>query len=300
MTLPAPGLLRAATTAQRTMADRSTPFVRNEWYVVSFGHELGRSLLKRRVLGQRLALFRKQDGTPVALDDRCAHRSFPLSAGTLEGDTVVCRYHGFRYDAAGDCIEVPSQPTCPRGIGVRSYPLVERGPFVWIWLGDATADPARIPDTQWLENGRWASSHGYFQLRANYVSLHENLLDLTHLSFLHSETFGTADYARAPYETELLEKRFRITRRVMPTRLPPVWGKPTGLENRNAARIATSEFLSPGLHVVSVSFHDCDLPEATRPVFQVRTCHVPTPETNGSTHYFIVQIGFLEVVYDVF
>jgi vanillate O-demethylase monooxygenase subunit len=289
MTIPAPGLLRAAAAAQRNMADRSTPFVNNEWYVVAFGHELQRSLLHRRVLGQRLVLFRKEDGTPVALDDRCAHRSYPLSAGKIEGDTVVCKYHGFRYDSAGDCIEVPSQATCPRGIGVRSYSLVERGPFVWAWLGDSAADPARIPDTHWLENGLWMSSQGYFHLPANYVSLHENLLDLTHLSYLHSNTLGTTDYAGAPFETELGDGRYRITRTVAPTRLPPVWGKPTGLSNRNAARIATSEFVSPGLHVVNVSFYDCDLPEASRPVFTIRTCHVATPETNGSTHYFIVH-----------
>ena len=289
MTLPAPGLLRAASAAMRQMADRSTPFIRNEWYVVAFGHELQRSLLQRRVLGQRLVLFRKQDGTPVALDDRCAHRSLPLSLGVLDGDTVVCRYHGFRYDSAGDCIQVPSQPTCPKGIGVRSYPLVERGPFVWGWLGEAPADTSRIPDTRWLENGESASSQGYFHLPANYVSLHENLLDLTHLSYLHADTFGTADYASAPYDTDLVEGRYRITRRVMPTRLPPVWAKPTGLENRNAARIATSEFVSPGLHVVSVTFHDCDLPEESRPQMKITTCHVATPETHGSTHYFLVH-----------
>jgi vanillate O-demethylase monooxygenase subunit len=289
MTLPAPGLLRACAAAMRNLADRSTPFVKNEWYVVAFGHELQRSLLKRTVLGQRLVLFRKKDGTPIALDDRCAHRSFPLSAGTLDEDTVVCKYHGFRYNSAGDCIQVPSQPSCPKGIGVRSFPLVERGPFVWAWMGEAPADAQAIPDTHWLESEQWVSSRGYFRLAANYVSLHENLLDLTHLSYLHAATFGTADYASAPYETDLTEGRFQITRSVMPTRLPPVWGRPTGLENRNAARIATSTFVSPALHVVSVSFHDCDLPEATRPQFEVRTCHVATPEAHGSTHYFIVH-----------
>jgi vanillate O-demethylase monooxygenase subunit len=77
--------------------------------------------LKRTVLGQRLVLFRTQAGAPVALDDRCAHRSFPLSAGTLEGDAVVCGYHGLRYDAAGDCIQVPSQKSCPKGIGFARF-----------------------------------------------------------------------------------------------------------------------------------------------------------------------------------
>jgi vanillate O-demethylase monooxygenase subunit len=126
-------------------------------------------------------------------------------------------------------------------------------------------------------------------LPANYVSLHENLLDLTHLSYVHARSFGTPDYASAPFETVLEEGRYRITRTVAPTSLPPVWGKPTGLEHEAAARVATSEFVAPGLHVVTVNFYDMRLPAGERPEFRVRTCHVPTPETHGSTHYFVVH-----------
>ena len=290
MSLPQSSLLRASQRAMRQMADRDTPFIPDEWYVVAFGAEIGRSLLKRTVLEKRLVLYRTAAGEAVALEDRCAHRSYPLSAGALDGDTVVCGYHGMRYDKAGDCIEVPSQATCPKGIGVRRYPLVERGPFVWGWFGaESQADAARIPATPWLESGAWASSHDYFHLPGNYVSLHENLLDLTHLSYVHAGSFGTPDYARAPYEVASAEGRYRITRSVVPTRLPPVWARPTGLEHDHAARIATSEFLAPGLHVVRVKFYDANLPPQSRPQFEVRTCHVPTPESHGSTHYFIVN-----------
>jgi phenylpropionate dioxygenase-like ring-hydroxylating dioxygenase large terminal subunit len=285
-----PSLIQSSQRAMRKMADRDTPFIADEWYVVAFANEVRHDLLKRTVIDRRLVLFRTPDGMPIALDDRCAHRSYPLSAGTLDGDTVVCGYHGLRYDRKGDCIEVPSQATCPKGIGVRSYPLVERGPFVWGWLGDRErADPARIPATPWLENGQWASSQDYFYLRGNYVSLHENLLDLTHLSYVHAGSFGTPDYARAPYETKMEEGHYAITRRVIPTCLPPVWAQPTGLEHDHGARIATSEFLSPGLHVVTARFFDTDLPPGQRPEYQIKTCHVPTPETHASTHYFIVH-----------
>ena len=272
------------------MADRNTPFVNNEWYVVAFVGEVGRSLLRRTVLGRRLVLYRTSAGAPVALEDRCPHRSYPLSAGRLDGNTIVCGYHGLRFDAAGDCIEIPSQATCPKGIGVRAYPLVERGPFIWGWFGEpAHANPASIPATPWLESDQWTGSQDYFHLPGNYVSLHENLLDLTHLSYVHADSFGTPDYARAPYEVEAKDGYYRITRSVIPTRLPPVWGRPSGLMHDHAARIATSEFLSPGLHVVSATFYDNDLPPAARTEFRIRTCHVPTPETQGSTHYFIVH-----------
>jgi phenylpropionate dioxygenase-like ring-hydroxylating dioxygenase large terminal subunit len=270
------------------MADRNTAFIENEWYVVAFASELGRALLKRTILGQRIVMYRDSQGAPVALADRCAHRSFPLSSGTLDGDSIVCGYHGFRYNRNGDCIEVPSQAHCPAGIAVRRYPIAERGPFVWGWFGgEATADPTAIPDTGWLEDGRWASSEDYLYLPGNYVSLHENLLDLTHLSFVHSKSFGTPDYARAPYVVDVRQNRFRITRTVSPTKLPPVWANTTGLSHDHAARIATSEFVAPGLHVVTVQFYDAH--SSTGPTFEVRTCHVPTPETHGSTHYFVVH-----------
>jgi len=290
VTLPVPNLIRAARAASHAMADRNTAFIFNEWYVVALADGIGRSLFKRQILGRNLVLFRTQDGHPVALDDRCAHRSLPLSAGTLDGDTIVCGYHGFRYDIQGDCIEIPSQAHCPKGIGVRQYPVVDYGPLIWIWMGDpARADPARIPHQPWLLAPDWERSQGYLPLRASYVSLHENLMDLSHLSFLHARTFGTPDYAAAPYEVKIEDAHFELRRSVVPTRLPPVWAEPTGIRHDKAARVTTSEFVSPALHVVTAQFHDTTLPESSRPVFEIRTAHIPTPQSRHSTHYFIVH-----------
>lgn len=124
---------------------------------------------------------------------------------------------------------------------------------------------SHVETTRWFTRRELSpSSQDYFYLPGNYVSLHENLLDLTHLSYVHAQSFGTPDYARAPYTVEADEGRYRITRRVVPTRLPPVWAKPTGLEHDHAARIATSEFVSPSLHVVSVRFFDANLQESDR------------------------------------
>jgi phenylpropionate dioxygenase-like ring-hydroxylating dioxygenase large terminal subunit len=283
------------------MADRTTPFIFNEWYVAAFTQEIGRTLLKRKILGRNLVLFRTTAGKPAALDDRCAHRSFPLSASKLDGDTIICGYHGLRYDAEGNCIEIPSQPQkCPKGIGVARYPLVDRGPLTWIWMGaPELADPNKIPQQPWLEATDWERSQGYFALPASYVCLHENLLDLTHLSYLHAASFGTADYAAAPHETVIEEDseahargtypRFVLNRSVVPTTLPPVWAKPTGILGNTAARIVSSEFVSPALHVVTVRFHDTALPASERAEFKVRTAHLPTPETLTSTHYFVVH-----------
>ncbi|MCP3720614.1 aromatic ring-hydroxylating dioxygenase subunit alpha [Paraburkholderia sp. CNPSo 3281] len=289
MTKPTEGVISVAQANAAKMADRNTSFVFDEWYVAALASEVGRSLLSRTLLGRRIVLYRTQAGTVVALDDRCIHRSYPLSAGTLENDTIVCGYHGFRYGAEGDLVEIPSQDRCPRGLGVHRYPVREIGPMIWIYMGEASAPRTEPPIEAVLNLSKWEYSEGYLPLRGNYVSLHENLLDLTHLSYIHAKSFGTPDYARAPFEVEIEEGCYALKRSVVPTTLPPVWAVPTGISSPSAARIATSTFVSPGLHVVEVTFYDSALPEEERTRFTIRTLHLPTPESHDSTHYFIVH-----------
>ena len=291
MTRPQHAIIVAAQNASRRLADRDTPFVMNDWYVAAFADEVKPQLLARTLLGRRLVFYRTSEGRVVALEDRCPHRSMPLSAGTLENDTIVCGYHGFRFNTEGDCIEVPSQATCPKNVGIKTYRTHERGAVVWIWMGEAEqADLSKLPSQDWMEDANWERSQGYLSLQANYVRLHENLLDLTHLSYLHAKSFGTPDYAKAAFESEIGPGQFALLRNVVPTTLPPVWGIPTGLTGQGqAARIVRSEFRSLGLHEVSVTSYDCHLPEDARPQFRIRTAHMPTPETATSTHYFIVH-----------
>lgn len=295
MTRPAISVITAAQNASHHLADRHTPFVMNDWYVAAFGEEIKGQLLARTLLGRRLVFYRASDGRVVALEDRCPHRSMPLSAGTLDQDTIVCGYHGLRFNTEGDCVEVPSQSTCPPNMGIRAFRTLERGAVVWIWMGEAKqADASKLPAQDWMTDTQWERSYGHLNLQANYVRLHENLLDLTHLSFLHAKSFGTPDYAKATFESVIGDGQFALLRNVVPTTLPPVWGIPTGLTGPGqAARIVRSEFRGLGLHEVSVTFYDCHLPdngpEGARPQFRIRTAHMPTPETATSTHYFIVH-----------
>ena len=113
-------LLQGTRAAMRQLADRDTPFITNAWYVAAFADEIGRTLLRRTILGRPLVLYRTQAGVPIALEDRCVHRSFPLSLSKLDGDQIVCGYHGMRYDCSGRCLEVPSQRTAGTGMGVRA------------------------------------------------------------------------------------------------------------------------------------------------------------------------------------
>jgi vanillate O-demethylase monooxygenase subunit len=290
---PPDPVLKRARQARGLLADRHTPFVFDAWYVAALSSEIGDSLLARTLLGAKVVMFRAPDGEPTALEDRCAHRSYPLSASRLDDGVVTCGYHGFRYDVTGACIAVPSAAQCPANIGVRRYPLVERAGLAWIWLGDAQkADPELIPLPAWCSDPTWDFIHERLDLPANYVSLHENLLDLTHIEFLHAETLGKGSkgYAAAPFETFIEDGAYAITRRVMPTTLPPIWARTTGLGTiPTAARVTTTRYLSPGCQEVAAVWFDSALPEGQRPEFTSSTAHLPTPLDHDSTHYFILH-----------
>src|SRR5215203_1857100 len=116
--------MERAPSSPPSVADESTPFVRNCWYIAALSTEVNRKLMDRWILEQNVLLYRREDGVAVAMQNRCAHRSAPLSMGRLEGDRVVCAYHGFTFDACGKCVRVPAQPTIPKGLRVQGYPVV--------------------------------------------------------------------------------------------------------------------------------------------------------------------------------
>ena len=114
-----------------------TPLARDQWYVAAYGTEVSRTFLARTILGEPIVFYRTaQDGRVVALADRCVHRRYPLSESRLDGDTIVCGYHGFTYDTSGTCVFVPGQQRIPRTARVASYPVAEVDSFVWVWIGD--------------------------------------------------------------------------------------------------------------------------------------------------------------------
>ena len=164
------------------------PFVKNRWYIAGFTDEIGREPLGRTILDVPLVLYRTQAGVPVALYGLCPHRYFPLAKGRVEGDAVVCGYHGFTFEADGKCSAIPSQGTAA-GFCQPTWSILERGPLCWIWMGDADrADPALIPpyeDFGLGEDGWRYSSPNHFVIKGRAQLLIDNLMDLTHLPYLH-------------------------------------------------------------------------------------------------------------------
>jgi len=225
-------------------------FVLNTWYVAAWSHEVARQPVRRVICEQPIVLFRTRAGAPVALADRCAHRAFPLSAGRCIDDSVECGYHGFTYGPDGACTKVPAQTTIPERARVRSYPIHEKDGWIWVWTGEAElADPADIPDTHWMADPEWATvTHSvHFKCRADLI--HDNLLDLTHESFLHKTTVGD-DYIYEHGITVEVEGNVVNVDRLMPSvEAPPLYADTMNISG-NYDRFHCTEFFVPNLHVL--------------------------------------------------
>lgn len=228
-------------------------FARNQWYVVAYGREVGRELLGRSVLGEPVVLYRAdEDGSVVVLADRCVHRRFPLSASRLQDDTIVCGYHGFTYDRTGTCVAVPGQTRIPRSARVAAYPAVEQDSFVWVWVGDpALADPADIPRARHLADPAWTTVSGMEPIDADYGLLVDNLLDLSHETYLHGGYIGTPEVAETPITTEVDKAAgiVRVSRHMDDAACPPFYSRSTGLEGR-VSRWQDIEYFAPCLYLL--------------------------------------------------
>lgn len=183
-------------------------FPKNAWYVCAMSHEIAAGQVMSRVICSfPMAIYRAVDGTPSALLDRCPHRLFPLSAGTVEGDRLRCSYHGLAFAADGKCQEIPSQPEIPASACVRAFPVREAHGLIWVWPGDAaeaegTAPPGFETGEGYLSgldfscldaSDCWGVAGPHvIHLNANYMLAVDNLLDLTHTAFVHATTFDNA------------------------------------------------------------------------------------------------------------
>lgn len=269
------------------LADHRTPFVVNEWYVAALSKELDRTLTARTFLGRSVVMFRKRDGSPAALRNRCPHRSFPLGKSKLDGDEIVCGYHGLRFAADGRCTDVPSQDHVPEALKTRAYPIVERAPLVWIWMGDpALADPAAIPEHPWLSCDGYAAYQDYLHCKTNYVRLHENVLDLTHFPFVHGEDIGGDDYIRVEPEIRAEGDSVSITRRLLDRPVNPFYGGVIGNLGHRVNRTSESWFKTPAFHIAHARIEDLEGAIGGRTEFNFKIIHCFTPETAHSTHYF--------------
>lgn len=271
-------------------------FVRNSWYVAATAAELGRALLGRTLLGSPVVLYRKEDGTPVALEDRCGHRFINLSRGRLIGDRVQCGYHGLEYDCAGTCVKVPGQASIPRAADIRAYPVVERWNFVWTWMGDADrADESLIPDLWKTNHPEWCTIVGEaLKVKGEYQLLIDNLLDPSHVSFVHHTTLGTSVVADIPQKVTMQDGHVRVTRWVLDSPPAPIYAKLGGFHaEQHVDRWQIMTCTAPAM--VEVDMGSCiagtGAPAGDRSKgIELRAFNLVTPETDDSATYFWTHV----------
>ncbi|GAA4815157.1 aromatic ring-hydroxylating dioxygenase subunit alpha [Streptomyces ziwulingensis] len=273
----------------------ATAFARNQWYVAAHAHEVGREVLGRTVLGEPLVLYRaERDGRPVVLYDRCVHRRFPLSAAPsrLDGDRIVCGYHGFTYDTTGTCVQVPGRRRVPRTARVASYPVAERDSLVWVWIGDpARADPDTVPRARHLDSPGWVTVRGMEVIDADHGLLVDNLLDLSHETYLHGGYIGTPEVAGTPITTEVDEAAgvVRVSRHMDDAECPPFYAKSTGVRGR-IDRWQDIEYHAPCLYLL----HSRVAPTGVVPApdggdpraFHTEITYAITPSDHGRVYDF--------------
>ncbi len=260
-------------------------FLKNHWYVAADAAELGRSLLGRWICGEPVVMYRTEAEKPVVMDDRCPHRRYALSKGKLIGNVVQCGYHGLEFDASGACVRVPGQPNIPPRLRARIYPTVEKDGWVWVWPGDsALADTSKVPDNHWNDAPGWTPVMGYINFRANTQLVVDNLLDLTHETFVHTGTIGEQAVATTPAETKVDGRTVRVERIMPGCEAPPLFKKVYGFTGQ-IDRFQLIRFEPPA----NIWIDARGYPPGSRELDKAMNWMVMnmlTPETEHSTHYF--------------
>jgi phenylpropionate dioxygenase-like ring-hydroxylating dioxygenase large terminal subunit len=280
--------------AHNAICPGTQPFVRNQWYVIAFSHEveIGRPF-SRKCMNEPVLLFRQSDGIVAALFDRCPHRGVPLSQGRVLNHTVECAYHGFQFDRTGRCVMIPTQQHIPQAASTRSYPVVEQMQFIWIWMGDpAKADPALVPG--YAEMGCGDSDRPWYfepyfmmEIKANYSLLFENLLDTSHISFLHIGGIDGGNMATAPYTTSTDGMTVTLERNLARDVAVPGTAKLFSIpEGQVFSRRLCSQSFLPHLHLIT---NTIGFPDEPAQQANLRLNIMPiTPASGNHLYQFVV------------
>jgi len=268
-------------------------FPKNAWYVGATPNEIDGKPLGRKICGESIVFFRGPDNQVAAVEDFCPHRGAPLSLGKVENGRLVCGYHGLEMGCDGKTVAMP----CQRVGGfpaVRTFPVVERYGFIWVWPGDADqADPAKIHHLAWADDPNWAYCGGLYHVKCDYRLMIDNLMDLTHETYLHPTSIGQKEIDETPPTTRI-DGDCAITERFMEGIMaPPFWR--AGLRGNNLAddvpvdRWQICRFFPPSHVLIDVGVaHAGNGGFNADPKVKASSTVIDfiTPETETSTWYF--------------
>jgi len=261
-------------------------FLENAWYMAAWASQIGTNIVARRLLDQPVVLLRNDAGEVLAFEDRCPHRFAPLRLGKRTADGIECAYHGLRFDRRGLCVGNPSGKA-PPGARVKAYPVVQRHQMIWIWMGDPLrADPATIPDFSVIpEASRGACNLGnYLHVKANYLLEIDNLMDLSHVNFLHNGTLGNES---------MRGHRIRVTARPGMVRadlfMPNSIAQFGAFAGQRCDQWNNMIWMAPTRMLLEVGATAPGSPVTQRT--EDLAVHIVTPETARTTHYFYGSCG---------
>ena len=264
-------------------------YPKNFWYVAASADEVTDKTLARKICGLDVVIYRGSEGQAIALQDFCPHRGLPLSMGWIEGNSIRCSYHGMLVDCEGQCESMPGQTSINRLNGIDSYPIAERYGYIWIWMGDASlADVEKLPKMPWGEGGDWAFGGGLYHMKCDYQLLVDNLMDLTHETYVHASSIGQHEIEESKPETTKEGDEVLLTRWMYDITPPPFWANLYG-SNEKVDRWQICRFMLPSnVHIdVGVAKAGTGAPEGDRSQgISALVCDFITPETETSCWYF--------------
>lgn len=269
-------------------------WIRNAWYVAGWASEVtADALLSRTYLNTPVILYRDGDGSVIAMEDRCCHRFAPLSKGRLEGEDVRCMYHGLKFAPSGQCIEIPGEDKVPPQMKVQTFQVVEQQKLIWIWLGDpALADPSDIVDLPYADSPDWAYLEGYIHYESNYKLIADNLLDLSHLAYVHENTIGSAGLSNERPTSEPRDHGIRFVNFNRDDDPAPHVKKFGGFTDKVDRWSINDWYYRGNLLVMDAGSiaAGSDGPEGDRTgAIEFRHLSAVTPETELTSHYHFIQ-----------
>jgi len=229
--------------------------LKNAWYVAAWADEVTHEPVERRILGERVVLYRKADGGPAALAGLCPHRRLPLALGRVVGDNLACGYHGLEFAADDTCVNVPCQHGVPNNAHIRGYAVVERWGLVWIWMGEAqAADPATIITVDHWGSPEWGYNRGAaMTYDCNYLYITDNLLDPSHVAWVHRTSFGDTSCEAVPMKITEADTGFTVWRWIKDAPAAPFYRDLVPFSG-NADRLQHYEVRYPSLAVIKAVF----------------------------------------------
>lgn len=220
-------------------------YVHNAWYVAAWSCDLDAARpFAVTILDEPVVIWRSEAGALAALEDRCVHRLAPLSLGRCEGANLRCMYHGLLFAPDGKVAQIPGQDLIPPKARVRSYPVADKHDWIWVWMGDpALADEALIPPAVGISEPDWVLGHGQLDYAAEARLVCDNLLDFSHLTYVHAQSFGAGpEFAEFQPKITPLERGVRVTRW-----LPQAVGSPRNPHDQPVEAYQSYDFLIPGV-----------------------------------------------------